>query len=78
MQGSGDVIEYLSYPTFVSHIHLNKYLIINSLFMKVIIDMCFILLIKQLINVSFHNFYFMWGFNTSPFTSKGVHKDNYL
>jgi hypothetical protein len=46
--------------------------------MKVIIDMCFIILIKHLIKVSFHNCYFMWGFNTSPFTSKGVHKDNYL
>jgi hypothetical protein len=46
--------------------------------MKVIIDMCFILLIEHLINVSFHDCYFMWGFNTSPFTSKGVYKDNYL
>jgi hypothetical protein len=46
--------------------------------MKVIIDMCFIILIKHLINVSFHNYYFMWGFNTSLFTSKGVYKDNYL
>jgi hypothetical protein len=24
MQGSGDVIDYLSYPTLVGHIHLNK------------------------------------------------------
>jgi hypothetical protein len=45
MQGSGDVIDYLSYPILVGHIHLNKELIINFLFMKVIIDMCFILLI---------------------------------
>jgi hypothetical protein len=45
MPGSGDVIDYLSYPTLVCHIHLNKELIINFLFMKVIIDMCFILLI---------------------------------
>jgi hypothetical protein len=45
MQGSGDVIDCLSYPTLVGHIHLNKKLIINFLFMKVIIDMCFILLI---------------------------------
>jgi hypothetical protein len=29
MQGSGDVIDYLSYPTFVGHIRLNKELIIN-------------------------------------------------
>jgi hypothetical protein len=29
MQGSGDVIIYLSYPTLVGHIHLNKYLFIN-------------------------------------------------
>jgi hypothetical protein len=46
--------------------------------MKVIIDMYFILLIKHLFNVSFHNCYFMWGFNNSPFTGKGVHKDTYL
>jgi hypothetical protein len=45
--------------------------------MKVIIDMHFILLIKHLINVSSQNCYFMWVFNTSPFTSKGVYKDNY-
>jgi hypothetical protein len=48
MQGSGDVIGYLSYPTLVGHIHLNKELIINLLFMKVIIDMCFILLLEFL------------------------------
>jgi hypothetical protein len=48
MQGSGDVIGYLSYPTLVGHIHLNKELIINFLFMKVIIDMCFILLLEFL------------------------------
>jgi hypothetical protein len=55
MQGSGDVIDYLSYPTLIGHIHLNKTkkLIINFLFMKVIIDMCFILLIKHLINYCF-------------------------
>jgi hypothetical protein len=29
MQGSGDVIDYLSYPTLVGHIHLNKELIVN-------------------------------------------------
>jgi hypothetical protein len=29
MQGSGDVIDYLSYPTLVGHIHLNKHLITN-------------------------------------------------
>jgi hypothetical protein len=29
MQGSGDVIDYLSYPTLVGHIRLNKDLIIN-------------------------------------------------
>jgi hypothetical protein len=29
MQGSGDVIDYLSYPTLVCHIQLNKELIIN-------------------------------------------------
>jgi hypothetical protein len=29
MQGSGDVIDDLSYPTLVSHIRLNKKLIIN-------------------------------------------------
>jgi hypothetical protein len=46
--------------------------------MKAIIDMCFILLIKHLSNVSSHTCYFMWGFDTSPFTSKGVYKDNYL
>jgi hypothetical protein len=46
--------------------------------MKVIIDMCFILLIKHLINVSFHNCYFIWGFDTSPFISTIVYKDNYL
>jgi hypothetical protein len=46
--------------------------------MKAIIDMCFILLIKHLSNVSSHTYYIMWGFDTSPFTSKGVYKDNYL
>jgi hypothetical protein len=46
--------------------------------MNVTIDMCFILLIKHLINIPFHNPYFMGEFNTSPFTSKGVYKDNYL
>jgi hypothetical protein len=45
MQGSGDVIDYLSYPTLFGHIHLIKELIINFFFIKVIIDMCFILLI---------------------------------
>jgi hypothetical protein len=59
MQGSGVVIDYLSYPTFVGHIHLNKYLIINSFFMKVTIDLCFIPLIKHLSNVSSHTCYFM-------------------
>jgi hypothetical protein len=29
MQGSGDVIDYLSYPTLVGHIRLNKDLIIT-------------------------------------------------
>jgi hypothetical protein len=29
MHGSGDVIDYLSYPTLVGHIRLNKELIIN-------------------------------------------------
>jgi hypothetical protein len=29
MQGLGDVIYYLSYPTLVGHIHLSKELIIN-------------------------------------------------
>jgi hypothetical protein len=38
MQGSGDVIDYLSYPTLVGHIHLNKELIITFLFMKAIIE----------------------------------------
>jgi hypothetical protein len=42
--------------------------------MKVIIDMCFILLIKHLINVSFIICYFMWRSKTSPFTSKDVYK----
>jgi hypothetical protein len=37
--------------------------------MKVIINVYFILLIKHLINVSFYTRYFMWRFNTSPFTS---------
>jgi hypothetical protein len=31
MQGSGDGINYLFYPTLVGHIHLNKELIINFL-----------------------------------------------
>jgi hypothetical protein len=31
MQGLGDVMDYLSYPTLVGHIHINKELIINSL-----------------------------------------------
>jgi hypothetical protein len=44
MQGSGDVIDYLTYPTLVGHIHLNKELITNF-FMKVIIVMGFILLV---------------------------------
>jgi hypothetical protein len=55
MQGSGDVIDYLSYPTLVGHIHLNNNLIINFLFMKVIIDMFLFFLIKHLINASFYN-----------------------
>jgi hypothetical protein len=46
--------------------------------MKVIIDMCFILLINTLINASFYNSYFVWRSNTFPLTSKGVYKDNYL
>jgi hypothetical protein len=29
MQGSGDVMDDLTYPTLVGHIHLNNYLIIN-------------------------------------------------
>jgi hypothetical protein len=29
MQGSGEVIDYLSYPTLAGHIRLNKDLIIN-------------------------------------------------
>jgi hypothetical protein len=29
MQGSGDVIDYLSDPTLVGHINLNKELLIN-------------------------------------------------
>jgi hypothetical protein len=32
--------------------------------MKGIIDMCFIVLIKTLINASFYNCYFMWMSNT--------------
>jgi hypothetical protein len=39
MHGSGDVIDCLFYPTLVGHIHLNKQLIINSFFIKVIIGM---------------------------------------
>jgi hypothetical protein len=31
MQGSGDVIVCLSYPTLIGHIHLNKYLDSTSL-----------------------------------------------
>jgi hypothetical protein len=42
--------------------------------MKVIIDKCFILLVKRLINVSFYTRHFMWRFNTSPFTGEGVYK----
>jgi hypothetical protein len=42
----------------------------------VIIDKCFILLIKHLINVSFYNRFFMWRFNTSPFIGESVYKDN--
>jgi hypothetical protein len=38
MQGSGDVIDCLFYPTLVGHIYLNKQLII-IFFIKVIIDM---------------------------------------
>jgi hypothetical protein len=58
MQVSGDVIDYLSYSTLVGHIHLNKYLIINVFFMKVIIDMFLLFLIKHLINASFYNLLF--------------------
>jgi hypothetical protein len=46
--------------------------------MKVIIDMCFILLLHTLINASFCNGYFMWKFNTFTLTSEVVYKDNYL
>jgi hypothetical protein len=46
--------------------------------MKAIIDMCFIFFIKHLSIVSSHTCYFMRGFDTSPFTSKGVYKDKYL
>jgi hypothetical protein len=37
MQGSGDVIVGLSYPTLVGHIHLNKYLDITSLLGRLLI-----------------------------------------
>jgi hypothetical protein len=43
--------------------------------MKVVIDMCFILLINTLINASFYNCYFVWRSNTfTTLTSKGVYK----
>jgi hypothetical protein len=58
MQGSGDVIDYLFYPTLVGHIHLNKQLIINSFFIKVIIGMVYSFN-KHLINVVFYDCYFM-------------------
>jgi hypothetical protein len=45
MQGSGDMAAYLSYPTLVGHIHLNQIINYYFLFMKVITDMCFILLL---------------------------------
>jgi hypothetical protein len=32
MQGSGDMIDYLTYPTLVGHIHLNKELITTSFY----------------------------------------------
>jgi hypothetical protein len=46
--------------------------------MKAIIDIVLFFLIKHLSNVSSHTCYFMWGFDTSPFTSKGMYEDNYL
>jgi hypothetical protein len=46
--------------------------------MKIIIDMCFILLLHASINGSFYNCYFMWRLTPPPFTSNGVYKDNYL
>jgi hypothetical protein len=47
MQGSGDVVDCVSYPTLVGHIHLTKNLLL-VFFTEVIIDMCFIPLILTL------------------------------
>jgi hypothetical protein len=58
MQGSGDVIDCLFYPTLVGHIHINKQLIINSFSLMLLLIWVYSFN-KHLINVPFYNCYFM-------------------
>jgi hypothetical protein len=58
MQGSGDVMDLLFYPTLVGHIHLNKHLIIKSFSLR-LLEAWVHSFNKHLINVFLYNCYFM-------------------